>query len=278
MPLIDLAVGVAIGLYILLGSTSWGYIFLRTGWPKVRSLELDSKTGASVIIGFIVITITIIISAIIGFLDIPLFTLPEIILLVTTVILSASGLVFTLKRKLSGNQKVRVSVPKRAIAANIAAKKAFEKVPETKYIKVSSEGIEKLRISQLQSAPEMSYENEAKKTGEPKYELITTEKKDAEKIRVEKIKEPEKKEQEKTPEVKKELKAPVIEKSKKIVEPEPVQKTPIKKEEPVIVSQAVEKKPGKEEPKGAKAIEKSDKKVILQEHTTKEKSNIPNMV
>jgi len=131
-------------LYILFGSTSWGYILLRMGWPNIRSLKIEYKSGWSIIFGLIFTGIIAAISLIIGFLNLAGMALLEIMLGVSVLIFFIAMGLFTAKRKLLGGKKVNVAVPKRAVTANIAAKKAVQKLPLNSYIKVSSEGAKKI--------------------------------------------------------------------------------------------------------------------------------------
>ncbi|HZX33880.1 MAG TPA: hypothetical protein VFF09_00715 [archaeon] len=159
----EIASGALISAYLLAGSTSWGYIFLRIAWPKVRSKELAYKSGWSVITGLVFSVAAAGFVSLIFFLDLSLWSFPETLFLGAIVFVATGIAVSTLRRKFWGPKKVVVGVPKRAVYANIAARKAFEKVPENSYIKVSGYGIEKLerlgeKLAQtpVGNAPEMA--------------------------------------------------------------------------------------------------------------------------
>ena len=44
-------VDAAIVAYLVFGAGTWGYIFLRTGWPNIRQLEQSYKKGWSIAFG-----------------------------------------------------------------------------------------------------------------------------------------------------------------------------------------------------------------------------------
>lgn len=118
-----------LGAYMLLGSSSIGYIMLRTGWPKFRLLETEYKTGWGIITGslFAVSTIGIAFAASIFLQNrISLF---EVLFIAPTCTVFSGLLIFSVKRRLIGGRKVKVSVPKRVVAASIIARKAFDKMP-----------------------------------------------------------------------------------------------------------------------------------------------------
>ena len=165
MSVLELAVGGGLALYTLAGSASWGYIFFRTGWPKIRAIGLEYKTGWSIIIGGAYSVIVVLGSAIITFSGIGNMLFAEAIFVSSAIISTLGIVILTIKRKLLGKNKLRVSVPKRAIAANIVAAKAFKKLPENSYIKVSKEGTNK--ISQLKEKIEPKPEIKPTSTSTP---------------------------------------------------------------------------------------------------------------
>jgi len=146
---------IELGLIILMffGSTSWGYIFLRIGWPNIRTLEIEYKSGASLIVGLIFSILTIGISLIAQALKLTELSLTELLLINTTIIFITGILIFTVKRKFLGSKNVKVSIPKRVISANVIAKKAMLQLPKNSYLKVNKQGEEK--ILELQQQREM---------------------------------------------------------------------------------------------------------------------------
>ncbi|MCR4335359.1 MAG: hypothetical protein NUV57_02370 [archaeon] len=138
-----------LSLYIILGSPTWGYILLRIGWPNIRSLEPEYKSGWSIIFGLIFSVLVLASSAIVFFLEITRMAFSEILLINSIIFMSAGIILFTLKRKFLGTKKVNVSVPKRIISANVVAKKAIEKLPEQSFVKTYTD--RQHRISELKN-------------------------------------------------------------------------------------------------------------------------------
>ncbi|HZX20057.1 MAG TPA: hypothetical protein VFF13_03520 [archaeon] len=122
-------------LYMLFGSTSFGYIMLRAGWPNIRSIGIEYKSGVSIIFGIIFSVAAIGISFAAHYSNFSGLSFTELLLANTLILAGVSLVILTVKRKFLGSQKVKVSVPKRVVSANVLAKKAFEKVPEQNYVK-----------------------------------------------------------------------------------------------------------------------------------------------
>ena len=123
-------------LYMALGATSWGYILLRMGWPNIRSISIEYKSGWSIIFGLIFSAAVLGASLFVDFSSIATISLTELIL-VNAIILGAVGtVILNIKRRFLsfGTKKVKVAVPKRVVSANIVAKKAFQKVPKKSYV------------------------------------------------------------------------------------------------------------------------------------------------
>jgi len=170
---------IELGLIILMffGSASWGYIFLRIGWPNIRTLEIEYKSGASLIVGLIFSILTIGISLIAQALKLTELSLTELLLLNTTIIFITGILIFTFKRKFLGSKNVKVSIPKRVISANVIAKKAMLQLPKNSYLQVNKRGQEKILELQQQREIKKQQRIENEKIQEEK---ILNEKKEAE--------------------------------------------------------------------------------------------------
>ncbi|MEM4630741.1 MAG: hypothetical protein QXU92_03995 [Candidatus Diapherotrites archaeon] len=125
---------IAIAAYMLLGSTSLGYLLIRMGYPNFRTLEIKYKTGWSIITGiaFTITTTTLAFGT--------SFLLKQKIMAFELLFISIIGTIisaiitFNFKRYFFGTKKVKVSVPKRAVVASAIAKKAFEKLGHEAYI------------------------------------------------------------------------------------------------------------------------------------------------
>ncbi len=143
MAFASILAGVGLSLYVLLGSATWGYILLRIGWPNIRSIDLEYKSGASIAIGAFVSIMVVLVSAAIAFLNLADLGFEQLILVNTILIFLIAIAILTVKRKFMSTRKVNVGVPKRVVSANIAAKKAMEKLPENSYTKVNSMSEEK---------------------------------------------------------------------------------------------------------------------------------------
>jgi len=154
-----------LGLYLILGSTSWGYMLMRIGWPNIRAIGIEYKSGWSIVFGLIFTSLVIISSYGASQLAITKMSLLELIALNSIIVFFAGMIIFTIKRKLLGGKHIKVSIPKRVVSANVVAKKAVEKLPKTSYIKVSKEGA--LKLSQLRHKLEMADIQEDKQQAEP---------------------------------------------------------------------------------------------------------------
>lgn len=127
-------------LYLLLGSTSIGYLLIRTGWPGVRVLEHQYKVGSSIAAG-IIFTILVSITALIFSIIFPTqLMFFYYIFFAMAVAFFALFILMLLKQKFVFKRTVKVSVPKEDIAAKIAAEAAVKRViPEEQYISVRRE-------------------------------------------------------------------------------------------------------------------------------------------
>ena len=123
-------------LYMALGATSWGYILLRMGWPNIRSVSIEYKSGWSIIFGIIFSAAVLGASLLGDFSGIATISLTEL-LVVNLIILAVVGtVVLNIKRRFLsfGTKKLKISVPKRVVSASIVAKKAFKKIPKKSYV------------------------------------------------------------------------------------------------------------------------------------------------
>ncbi|MDO8537662.1 MAG: hypothetical protein Q7S21_02150 [archaeon] len=124
-------------IYIFLGSTSIGYILIRTGWPTTRTLEHQYKIGSSIAAGIIFSVLTIIFAFIFSIIspqEIPFY---NYIFFSMTAMFFALFILMLLKQKFVVHKTVKVSVPKEDIAAKIMAEKAVQRIiPEEQYISI----------------------------------------------------------------------------------------------------------------------------------------------
>ena len=106
------------------GSSSLGYLFLRSGWPKIRVLAASYKKGWSFVFGASYFAVVAIIAAVLSLF--PFFGLSFreffFALLAVSFIFSVGAL--TLMRKFLRKQKVNVVVPGSVLSAKVAAAKA----------------------------------------------------------------------------------------------------------------------------------------------------------
>ncbi len=130
--------------YILLGASSLGYVMMRSGWPTVRTISMEYKSGLSILSG------AAFSFGIVGIAFVPRFLKPiglqfSVVdfLFTGAAVFSAAGIaLFTARRLLAKGKKVRVVVPKRVVTANIVSRMAMEKVPEKLYTKTAEgEGV-----------------------------------------------------------------------------------------------------------------------------------------
>src|SRR3989344_3104170 len=119
-------------LYMLFGSTSFGYIMLRAGWPNIRSIGIEYKSGVSIIFGIIFSVAAIGISFAAHYSNFSGLSFTELLLANTLILAGVSLVILTVKRKFLGSQKVKVSVPKRVVSANVLAKPAVTIVEPVK--------------------------------------------------------------------------------------------------------------------------------------------------
>lgn len=137
--------------YLLLGSISIGYMFLRTGWPKVRALELPYKTGWSAILGLIFAAVSVIGSlAIDAFFPAGLGS-GELLLVVAAAAFIATMPLLTVRRKFFSAKKVRVHVPKEVVGAKLVAAKAVDKLMFDRAF-IDASGLQLDKISELRKA------------------------------------------------------------------------------------------------------------------------------
>jgi len=168
MVLANYIVNGVFALYILFGSYSWGYILLRIGWPNIRSLEIEYKKGWSIIFGLIFSALILGSSMLLDFLKITQMPIMQLLMITTIIFFIVGALLFTVKRKLLGARKVNVAVPKRAISANIVAKKAVKKIPKTDYVPQPTD--RRARLTHLKEKLEtMKQEEKAKPAMMPQF-------------------------------------------------------------------------------------------------------------
>lgn len=162
-------------LYILLGSTSIGYLLIRTGWPSVRTLEHPYKVGSSIAAAIIFTILTAIFSLIFSIIfpqQMPFF---HYIFLSMTAVFFAIFILMLLKQKFVFKRTVKVSVPKEDIAAKIAAEAAVKRViPEEEFISVrrelSQQQLNEIKKSLKQDAQQSQQETAQEKQKEKEEE------------------------------------------------------------------------------------------------------------
>lgn len=106
------------------GSSSLGYLFLRSGWPKIRVLKKSYKKGWSVIFGAGFSVAVALVSAVFGFFGFFGFGFREFFFIFIALSFFISILALTGSRKFLKKQVVRVSVPGSYIHAKVVAAKA----------------------------------------------------------------------------------------------------------------------------------------------------------
>ncbi|VVB99334.1 Uncharacterised protein [uncultured archaeon] len=129
------ATAIGLGTYALLGASSIGYTFLRTGWPDIRQIGQEYKSGWSLLLGLGTGAVIIALSAgAATVLQADFYESLPLALATFSSIVPILGIVMlTFRRKLSVAKKVRIAVPKRAVTASIAAKMAMSMIPESAY-------------------------------------------------------------------------------------------------------------------------------------------------
>ena len=128
MSLIEIFADGAFTFYIIAGSTSLGYIFLRLGWPDVRALDKQYKAGWSIIIG-LVFSAFVVVSALAFSLN-PFFRFGfrESLMLNLTVTAIAATTLLTVRRKFLAGNRMKVSVPSTLLGAKVTAAKVVEQL------------------------------------------------------------------------------------------------------------------------------------------------------
>ena len=137
-------------ILLVAGSPSLGYLILRSGWPKVRILDDETKTGWSILTGTTLTLLTILVSIIMD--EIPsvehfLLRIGIVGLLLTGAFVLAVR--FVLAPALS-TKRVLVSVPASTIPAQLTAEKLMEKVVSDQVIlpkKQNEEKIEEIKAA-----------------------------------------------------------------------------------------------------------------------------------
>jgi hypothetical protein len=148
MGLMEIFFDGGLAFYIVAGSTSLGYIFLRLGWPDIRKLDKQYKAGWSIIIGLVFSAIVVIAS--LTFSLLPFFSIGfrEALLLNLAVTFIAATLLLTFKRKFIVRNKMTVSMPSTLLGAKVTAKKVVEQLEsEPGFIRASK--IEGGKIDEL---------------------------------------------------------------------------------------------------------------------------------
>jgi len=113
-------------VFLFIGSTSIGYIFLRTGWPKVRILEKTYKIGWSMVFGAIFSLFSLILS-----LAFSLFTslsASQTFLVIIIFSFFLGIIILSLKRKYFLQRKTIISLPKEFVSVQMVQKKLSEKM------------------------------------------------------------------------------------------------------------------------------------------------------
>ncbi|HLC92706.1 MAG TPA: hypothetical protein VJH23_03290 [archaeon] len=127
-------VDAAIVAYLVFGAGTWGYIFLRTGWPNIRQLEQSYKKGWSIAFGIsFAATMAVIVGAAAYFM--PQYgSVTELVLVGSPAVFISGIIVFSFKRRFLRRHGLTVSVPKRVVVASIAARRAMERIPTAMYV------------------------------------------------------------------------------------------------------------------------------------------------
>ncbi|MFH1697065.1 MAG: hypothetical protein ABH854_04120 [Candidatus Diapherotrites archaeon] len=123
----NFAVDAIFGLGLLFGSISTGYLFLRIGWPNIRSLEKPYKTGWSIVAGLLFSIAVIGSTFLLGFMQVLSVGMREHFYVTLVAAFLFTALVLTVRRKFFAGAMVLVSVPKKEVSRKIAADKAMEK-------------------------------------------------------------------------------------------------------------------------------------------------------
>ena len=135
-------------LYAVAGSSSLGYLFLRSGWPKIRVLAASYKKGWSFVFGasfFVVVAMIALVLSLSPFFGIG-FREFFFALMAVSFVFSVGAL--TLMRKFFKKQKVNLVVPGLVLSAKVAAAKAqgrLELDPGLVIVNAPQEQLEELK-------------------------------------------------------------------------------------------------------------------------------------
>src|SRR3989344_8849530 len=145
MSLIEIFADGALTFYIIAGSTSLGYIFLRLGWPDVRALDRQYKAGWSIIIGLVFSAIVVITALAFSLNPFFRFGFRESLMLNLSVTFIAATTLLTAKRKFLTSNRMKVSVPSTLLGARVTATKVVEQLElNPGYIRSAAFGQEKV--------------------------------------------------------------------------------------------------------------------------------------
>ena len=148
MGLIEIFLDGMLAFYVIAGSTSLGYVFLRLGWPDVRALDKQYKAGWSIVIGLVFSAIVVIASLAFSLNPFYKFEFREALLLNLAITFIAATLLLTLKRKFLVRNKMTVSMPSTLLGAKVTAKKVVEQLEKDPgFIRAS--GFEGNKIDEL---------------------------------------------------------------------------------------------------------------------------------
>lgn len=117
-------------LFMVLGSYTIGWLFLRIGWPNIRKLDQDYRAGWSLSLGMIfslLVIITVIAFRFVGWNIGNTFT--QLIVHFVLALFIAVALL-EVRRKAYSPKKGKISVPKKKVEEEIAAKKTERKGEE----------------------------------------------------------------------------------------------------------------------------------------------------
>jgi hypothetical protein len=145
--MVGIIFNVLLSIAVMAGSRPLGEFFLRIGWPKVKSLDANYRTGWAVVIGALFAASTIINAAVFYFL-MPQRGYIEYLFLSLVIGIVSAVAATTAKRRLLGKKTVKVQLPKESLAAASASKKAVERLRnDRKFIKVAK--MEKGKLERL---------------------------------------------------------------------------------------------------------------------------------
>jgi len=128
MGLIGTLLDGALAFYLVLGSTSIGYVFLRLGWPSIRLLDKQYRIGWSIVLGLVFTAIIVVSSLMFSLLPFMVFDFKEFLFLNLIITFFVALTILTVKRKFFASNKVRVTVPGNLLGAKVAASKTIKKM------------------------------------------------------------------------------------------------------------------------------------------------------